>query len=291
MNVQNKTAVVIDCANVGWAASYAFSHMTHNDNPIGVIYGVLKSILDITEIFIPNYVLFAWDSMKSRRKLIFPGYKLKDAVDMSEEKMIAKQITEHQLDLLRYEVLPTIGFTNHFYRTGFEADDVMASLALQYNFELFVIVSNDNDMLQCITNSVCVYNHTGNVLIDKNIFFENHGILPNKWAKVKSLCGCTSDKVPGIEGVGENKALRYLAGSLPKDGKIYKRIINALDTEDYKRDTKLVTLPLQQLNFDLQQDQIDVKKFIEVCKEYGLFKLLQSSDMYKWRMIFNNINN
>ena len=290
MNVTDKTAVVIDCANVGWAASYAFSFMKHNEMPNGVIYGLLKNLLDITDILIPNYILFAWDSMKSRRKLIYPMYKHKDAIDMSEDKLIEKQITEHQLDLLRYEILPSIGFHNHFYKTGFEADDVMASLALQYDFDLMVIVSNDNDMLQCITDKVLVYNHKDHELIDRKTFQEKHNIPPNQWARVKSLSGCTSDKVPGVSGIGEKKAIQYLLGTLPKTNKAYKDIINALGTDEYKRDVKLVTLPLQQLDFELQQDGIEVKNFINVCKEYGLFKFLKSAEMHKWRLIFNNIN-
>jgi len=290
IQTKNKTAIVIDCANVGWAASYAFSYMKHNDLLTGVIYGLLRCILNITDVCYPNYILFAWDSMKSRRKLIYPLYKHKDEIDMSEEKMIAKQITEHQLDLLRYEILPAIGFQNHFQHTGFEADDVMASLAIQYNFDMFLIVSNDNDMYQCITEKVMVYNHKDHILIDKDTFYEKHGVYPNQWARVKSLTGCVSDKVPGILGVQEKTALKYLSGTLDKNGKIYKRIIDALSSEEYKRDTQLVTLPLKQLNFDIQSDKINIKKFIDVCKEYGLFKFLHSAEMHRWKNIFNNLN-
>jgi len=290
MQVDKNTAIVIDCANVGWAASYVYTFMKHEDSPVGVIYGLLKSILDVSEVVYPNHIFFAWDSMKSKRRLMYPGYKAKDEIDMSEEKLLQKQITTHQLDLLRYDILPAIGFNNHCAHTGYEADDVMASIALQHPFDMLLIVSNDGDMLQCITDSVLVYNHKEHALIDTDAFFDMHGILPSQWARVKSLSGCVSDKVPGIEGVQEKKAIQYLLGKMPRSGIIYKRIIAALGSAEYKRDTALVTLPLKQLNFDIQHDTVDIKKLLEVCKEYGLHKLIRPQELNKWRIIFNNIH-
>jgi 5'-3' exonuclease len=263
--------------------------MKNGESSVGVLYGLLKSILDVSEVVYPNHIFFAWDSMKSRRKLIYSLYKHKDEVDMSEEKLLQKQITQHQLDLLRYDILPAIGFNNHFSHTGYEADDVMASIPLQYKFDLFIIVSNDNDMLQCINDNVLVYNHKEHALIDVDIFFNMHGVLPSQWAKVKSISGCSSDKVPGILGVQETKAVQYLTGTMNKKGVIYKRIIDALKTEEYKRDTILVTLPLKQLNFDIQKDNPSIKKLSAICKENGLYKLIRLQELNKWKLIFNNI--
>ena len=221
----DKVAVIIDCANVGYAAAYGYAYMNTGDTPNGVIYGLLKCILNITDVCFPNYVIFAWDSAKSQRKRLYPLYKNKDKVDMSEEKMMAKQVTDHQLDLLRYEILPKIGFNNHCFHTGYEADDVMASIALQYNFDLCIIVSNDNDMYQCITDKVLVYNHKEHRLIDPLSFYQEHKVRPNQWARVKTLTGCTSDNVPGIKDVQEKTAVKYLHKELNKTSKVYKRII------------------------------------------------------------------
>jgi len=289
--MKNKTALIIDCANVGWAGSYAFSYMLHNEEHVGVLYNILYQILKFTEVLYPDYVLFAWDSMKSRRKLLYPLYKQKDEIDMSEEKMIMKQQTEHQLDLLRYEILPEMGFKNHFYKTGFEADDVMASLVIQYDFELAVIMSNDNDMYQCIKDNVYVYNHKESALITADEFFDMYRMMPGSWAKIKTLAGCNSDKVPGVPGIKETRAIQYLLGELPRNGVAYQNILRALNTKEYMRDAKLVTLPLQQLNFDIQNDCIDFKKFVTVCKNYGLSRLIRMQEQNKWKILFNKLNN
>lgn len=283
------TAFIIDCANVGWASSYAHSYMKQGDTPTGVMFGVLKSILDCTDVVFPNHVIFAWDSLKSRRKLIYPEYKQKTEVDFSEDKLIHKQSTEHQLDLLRYDILPQLGFNNHFYRTGFEADDVIASIVKQYDFELAVIVSNDSDLYQCIDENVVVYNHREHSTMTIELFYEQYNILPTHWAELKSLAGCSSDNVPGVEGVGEKRALDYIQGKLSEKSKAYRNIIAAIGTEAHNRDIKLVTLPFEQLNFEIQKDVISTKNFINVCKNYGLYKLIRAPELNRWKLLFSNL--
>lgn len=289
--MQNSVLYVMDCANVGWAASYAHSYMINNKMPTGVIFGFFKTILNCTEVMFPNTIAFAWESLKSRRKLLYPQYKEKTELDMAEERIIQKQNTEHQLDLLRYDILPRIGLNNQLYHTGYEADDVIASVVKQYDFEMSMIISNDGDMYQCITDKVVIFNHSNHSVTGLEEFVNTYGIHPDKWAKVKAMAGCTSDKVPGIDGIGEKKAIQYILGTLSRNTKTYAAIVKGLNSSEYQRDVKLVTLPFNMLTFNLEKDKLNLKELIDVFKEYGLYKLLRASELNRWKILARTLGN
>lgn len=280
------SALIVDCHNIGWVAAYAFAHLKHEQEPTGVLFGFLQTLLKASEYIMPDYILFAWDSQKSRRRRMYESYKRKDEISMSEEEAVRRYHTLRQLQDLRTEVLPALGLHNHFMHTGFEADDVMASLVKQYAFDEAVVISSDNDMLQILTDTVSIYNIQKKELITKIDFIETYGIEPEQWAAVKTLAGCSSDNVPGVPGVGEGKALQYLKGTLPK-AKVYQRILDAEGTPAYERDKKLVTLPLRQLNFELHEDIVHTRKFITLCKDKGFFTFLKGDVLNRWKRLLN----
>ncbi len=282
------SAMIIDCHGVGWQSGYALAHMEYNQQLTGVIYGFLRTINTVGSYITPDYILFAWDSKKSRRKRIFSGYKAKDNISIGKAESIFKQDVGRQLSLLRTEILPDIGFHNHFLDTGYEADDIMASLVNEHPFDECIVVSADGDMLQIISDTVSIYNPKSSDIINIQLFRDIYGIEPAEWAEVKSLAGCTSDKVPGIAGVGEKTALKYIRGELTK-GKAFDKIIQGKASQEYQRDKTLVTLPMRQMKHALQQDTIHIRDFISVCKEYGLLSFLRKGSIYSWKKVLNII--
>ena len=281
------SALIIDCHNVGWQSAYAYTGMSHNNMPTGVIFGFLRAIVTAGAYINPDYVLFAWDSKKSRRKLLYSDYKLDRYTSIAEEDIIRQRDTLRQLELLRTNILPAIGLCNNFKHTGFEADDIMASLVIQHDFDECLVVSTDADMYQIITDAVSIYNNRTHTVIDKNTFIQMYnGLTPDKWADVKALAGCSSDNVPGIKGIGEASAIKYLLGDLFK-GKKYQDIELALHTEEYKRDKTLVTLPLRQLDYELTVDTVKTRNFINVCKQYNMLSFLRRDTMSAWKRTLN----
>jgi DNA polymerase-1 len=95
---------------------------------------------------------------------------------------------------------------------GFEADDVIATLAAQaVAAGLKVgVVSGDKDLLQLVTDDVLVLNPgregSGSTLYDGKLVEEKFGVPPERVVDVLALVGDAVDNVPGVPGIGEKGA-------------------------------------------------------------------------------------
>src|SRR5512139_2867317 len=96
--------------------------------------------------------------------------------------------------------------------TGFEADDVIATLADQAIAAGFrvVVVTADKDMLQLVSDEVVVLNPgregTGATLLDGKAVEAKWGVSPERIVDVLALVGDSVDNVPGVPGIGEKGA-------------------------------------------------------------------------------------
>src|SRR6266850_100863 len=92
---------------------------------------------------------------------------------------------------------------------GFEADDVMATLAekaLAAGHEA-VIVTSDKDLFQLVRPGLRILNPgKGNVLMDEAKVEEIFGVAPSHVVDVLALMGDASDNIPGVPGIGEKGA-------------------------------------------------------------------------------------
>jgi DNA polymerase-1 len=95
---------------------------------------------------------------------------------------------------------------------GFEADDVIATLARQAveQGRAVVVVSGDKDLLQLVTDEVLVLNPgregAGATLYDRRRVEEKFGVPPERVVDVLALVGDAVDNVPGVPGIGEKGA-------------------------------------------------------------------------------------
>jgi len=97
--------------------------------------------------------------------------------------------------------------------TGFEADDVIGTLARQASergHEVF-IVSADKDMMQLVSEHVRVLNpQKDNLIIDAPKVIELLGVPPEKVVDVMALRGDTIDNVPGAPGIGDKGSVELI---------------------------------------------------------------------------------
>ncbi|MFI5183669.1 MAG: DNA polymerase I [Vicinamibacteria bacterium] len=95
---------------------------------------------------------------------------------------------------------------------GFEADDVLATLARQGVLAgmSVVVVSADKDLLQLVSDEIFVLNPgregSGSTLYDQKKVEEKFGVPPDRVVDVLALVGDAVDNVPGVQGIGDKGA-------------------------------------------------------------------------------------
>jgi len=161
------------------------------------------------EEFTPDYIAVAFDmKAKTIRHGMYDGYKARRK-GMPDELAV-------QLPLVK-EVLAAMDIPA-IEREGYEADDIIGSLALKGEKEdcEVIVLTGDRDSFQLISDKTIVVlpstkaGKTETKIYDKQAIIEQYGLLPEQLIDVKGLMGDSSDDIPGVPGVGEKTALELI---------------------------------------------------------------------------------
>lgn len=282
----NFKMIIFDLHYLCWRSHFANPGLEHEGELTGAIHGVLQQIFVLTRKFHDNHIIFACDSPYNLRKQIYPLYKRKEEEKSEADEWLFNQGLS-QIQKIKKDVLPWLGFKNIWEYEGYEADDVIAAYLInsEINFKPLVI-TNDDDLLQLL--DYCnLYSPVKKRIITKKEFQRQNGIPPQHWIRVKQLAGCSSDKVPGVPGIGNKRALAFLKHELKIDSKAHKNITQARkERKILPRNLKLVKLPLENCPIFMdKQDNCVRFAFRDICKKYGLKKLWE---MYhdNWERVF-----
>ena len=261
--------LVIDCNYLCHRARHTTGELIYHGQHTGVIHGFFTQVLPLLYKYRPDRLVFTWDSRRSHRQKRFPWYKDRpktpSAIDPIEDFK--------QFNLLRDHLLFEAGFQNVFVKTGFEADDLIARLAATQGKT--TIVTGDEDLYQVLSPLVSIYSPGKKKEITRASFIEEYGITPAQWVEVKKIAGCSSDMIPGVPGVGEKTAIKYLRGELKTTHAKYRAIID--NAEIIERNDWLVRLPLPGTpQLQVRDDAIDTTGFRALCTRFGLFKLMNT---------------
>ncbi len=109
-------------------------------------------------------------------------------------------------------------------REGYEADDVISSLAKKYKDEYdIVVISGDKDFAQIVEPSIRLYDPFKETFIESDQIEEKYGVKPEQFIDYLAICGDTSDNIPGVKGLGPKGASALLQKYQTLDG-IYEHI-------------------------------------------------------------------
>src|SRR2546426_833288 len=174
-------------------------------------WGVTNFLLRLLERRRPDYLAWVHDVGESFRHQTYPQYKA------TREKLTAELQQEFDRSVERIEQLleafrvPLIGVE------GYEADDVIGTLAHAARGLQVVIVSGDKDFYQLIGPGIALLNpgRGGPAVVeehwvDQTNASERLGVPPERVVDYLALVGDSSDNVPGVKGVGEKTALELL---------------------------------------------------------------------------------
>ena len=190
--------------------------VTSRGEPTTAVFGFFRKLFSVLREFRPDGVAVAFDKGDTFRHEEFIEYKAtRDA--MPDEMRPQMDRIEQVLEALKIPILTL---------ENFEADDILGGLARQAAGEGHdvLILSGDRDMFQLVADKVKVLYTSGGpspTTLPYGVaeVAERYGGLdPEQFLEMKALVGDSSDNIPGVPGVGEKTAIRYLKkyGSLDK---------------------------------------------------------------------------
>ncbi len=185
--------------------------------PTNAIFGFTNMLLKAITDFSPKYIAVAFDvHAPTFRHKMYDGYKA-TRHPMPEELRVQVPLIKKMLSAMKIK---------YFELEGYEADDIVGTLALAYQGET-VVLTGDNDYLQLISDTTTVYitkkGITDLAKMDVQNLFDEKGLTPSQIIDLKSLMGDTSDNIPGVKGVGEKTALNLIATYGTREG-VYEHI-------------------------------------------------------------------
>ena len=262
--------IIADSSSLCYQAKHTLS-LDYDGVEVGIIFSFLRQVLTLAKTFNTNQFVFTWDSRDSERKKYFPAYKAnRQEKKLSEEEKEFESVCYRQFNDLKNTILPEIGFQS-YYQKGFEADDLIASIVVNNPAEEKIIATNDNDLYQLLSPNTSLY-HKELYTIDT--FEAEYDISPNKWVYVKSLTGCLSDGIPGIEGIGIKTAIKFLKKELKITSNAYQQIKKSKKISDFN--LLLVSLPypgIEKIKLP-EEYNLSYKNFVSVLTRYGFRSML-----------------
>jgi len=275
--------LLLDCNAICYQQKFGMVNLSWEEKEVGIIFGFFRQLLSLSKTFESNEFVFVWDSRKSIRTEMFPDYKKARKIKKTPDEKRLDDIAYQQFNVIRDNLIPQMGFTNNFIKEGFEADDIIAKIVFSSPKEKeIVIVSADEDLYQLLSENVTMYSIKKKQEYTAKNLWDDYKITPSEWGEVKAIAGCKSDCVPGVIGVGEPTAAKFITRKLPKTHKTYKSII--LFQELIERNRPLVVLPLKGTpEIPLRKDKLDYEGFVQICQRYGFKSFLTKDSLKQWK--------
>ncbi len=215
-----------------------------NGTPTNVpfLFGnILKRLIKDYE---PKYISVVFDPPGATfRDKLFEKYKAQRQ-PMPDDMKVQIPLVRRLCEAMRLPILE---------KKGFEADDVIGTIATQAAKQGFavLIVSNDKDMMQLVGKNVRTLKTgsgglKGDILVDEAKVQELLGVPADKVVDYMALLGDTVDNIPGAKGIGEKGAAELIT----KYGSVEKALDHAAEVSN-----KRYREALQQ-----QRDQVMLSK-------------------------------
>lgn len=202
--------MLMDGHSLAYRAFFALpaeNFTTATGQPTNAIYGFASMLANTLRDEAPTHFAVAFDvSRKTWRSEEFTEYKANRSKTPDEFKGQVELIGE-LLDAMH---------VSRFAIDGFEADDVIATLATRAEADGFevLIVTGDRDSFQLVSEHTTVLYPTKGVSeltrFTPEKVVERYGLTPAQYPDFAALRGDPSDNLPGIPGVGEKTAAKWI---------------------------------------------------------------------------------
>ncbi len=283
-----KTITIIDTFGFLFRSYYALPPLRSNSGfPTGLLTGFMNFIAGIGKDFKTDYIVFALDAKGDTfRNELYSNYKAQRP-DVPEDLLTQLPIAISWVEEMGFKIA---------IRTGYEADDMVASIAKDAVLKgLEVrIVSHDKDLYQLINdeNSVYLFDPTKKQIINEAKCIEKYGVLPSEFIDYQSLVGDTADNIPGVKGVGAKTAETLI--------KEFKNIENIYENIEKISKQRVQNLLLENKeNAFLSKKLVTLKDdchYIDNLEEFALplenpiLKIASSLEKYDMNRVLDRVN-
>ena len=203
--------LLLDGHSLAYRAFFALpvdNFSTSTGQHTNAVYGFTSMLINVLRDEQPTHVGVAFDvSRKTFRSEEYVEYKANRSKSPDE--------FSGQVSLIK-EVLGALRITT-IEKDGFEADDVIGTLATQALAEGFevLICTGDRDSFQLVSDrSTVLYPSRGvseMARMTPEAVQEKYGVPPARYPEIAALVGETSDNLPGVPGVGPKTAAKWIS--------------------------------------------------------------------------------
>ncbi|GAA8628091.1 DNA polymerase I [Helicobacter pylori] len=296
--IKEGTLALIDTFAYLFRSYYMSAKNKPLTNDKGFPTGLLTGLVGMVKKFYKDkknmpFIVFALESQTKTKRVEKLGEYKQNRKDAPKEMLLQIPIA--------LEWLQKMGFTC-VEVSGFEADDVIASLATLSPYKTR-IYSKDKDFNQLLSDKIALFDGKTEFLAKDCV--EKYGILPSQFTDYQGIVGDSSDNYKGVKGIGSKNAKELLQrlGSLEKiyenldlaknllSPKMYQALIQ--DKESAFLSKELATLERGCIKeFDFSScafpSENPLLKIKDELKEYGFISTLRDLENSSTPLILDN---
>ncbi|GHP63392.1 DNA polymerase I [Helicobacter pylori] len=296
--IKEGTLALIDTFAYLFRSYYMSTKNKPLTNDKGFPTGLLTGLVGMVKKFYKDrknmpFIVFALESQTKTKRAEKLGEYKQNRKDAPKEMLLQIPIA--------LEWLQKMGFTC-VEVSGFEADDVIASLATLSPYKTR-IYSKDKDFNQLLSDKIALFDGKTEFLAKDCI--KKYGILPSQFTDYQGIVGDSSDNYKGVKGIGSKNAKELLQrlGSLEKiyenldlvkkllSPKMYQALIQ--DKESAFLSKELATLERGCIKeFDFLScafpSENPLLKIKDELKEYGFISTLRDLENSPTPLILDN---
>ncbi len=254
---------------------------------VNAVYGFFSMLLKAISELKPDYLITCFDAPA-------PNFRHQKFVGYQANRPKTEVELEPQIDLARKSLkdagIPTL------MKHGFEADDLIGTIASKSKTKEVITVTGDRDLMQLVNKKVKLFLLTKGIIQGELIGIKgvkkSLGVRPEQVVDYKALAGDQSDNYPGVPGVGPKTAvsllkqfhnLKQIYGQLKKvDSRIREKLEKGKESAFLSRQLAEIdqNVPVKFSLTGASWDQEKLLRLKSVLKDLGFPSLVKRIETY-----------
>ncbi|MFC1612513.1 DNA polymerase [Patescibacteria group bacterium] len=255
--------IIIDGNALLHRAYHAIQPLTDSKGRVvNALFGFSRVLIKIIKDMEPGYLTVCWDRKeKTFRHKAYEEYK---ATRKEKPQELYDQI-EMINELLDAYSIP------HYDKVGYEADDLLGTIAKNYKNKVdeVLIATGDMDALQLVDEKIKVLTFVRGVsetiIYDVAAVQERYGLTPEQLVDYKALMGDPSDNIKGVKGIGKTGAQKLIQAHSSVE-KLYK---------DLEKDKVEASEKVKNTLREGKGDAIKSRELVEIVKDVPIKMTLE----------------